>query len=437
MGKYLMLAAVGVSAALAAQVPKKKVPAFPGAEGFGAYAVGGRGGQVLAVTNLEDYRPGKEAVIPGSLRAACEAKGPRIVVFRVSGVIPLKAPLTIREPFLTLAGQTAPGEGICLKNYGLVIRDTHDVIVRHLRVRPGDEIVAEQDAISLYRVQNVIVDHCSASWSNDETLSVTGGGSTNVTVQWCFITESLNQSHHAKGAHGYGSLLRMDGDMTFHHNLYAHHTTRCPRPGTYGDETRGLLLDFRNHVIYNWLNVPGYSAEDPARMNYIGNYLKPGPSTRNATVAFRVGGERTALYVANNLLEGRPAGDPWAIIELGRGQKLSEPLVVAPVRTETPQAAYESVLRHAGATKPVRDAVDARIVKEVRSGTGRIIDSQKEVGGWPAYRSEKPPLDSDGDGMPDEWERQHGLNPNDPSDGARDRDGDGYTNLEEYLNAIA
>ena len=243
----------------------RTMQAFPGAEGFGRHSLGGRGGKVYFVTTLADYNPKakKETPIEGSLRHALSASGPRTIVFRTSGVIELVAPLKITEPRVTIAGQTAPGDGICLTNYGTQI-EADDVVVRHVRFRPGDSVGKEMDALAVYQCRNVILDHCSASWSVDETLSVTGEGCGNVTVQWCFITESLDQSVHAKGTHGYGSLIRTDGGVTYHHNLYAHHRTRCPRPGTYG-KPPGLLLDFRNNVIYDWISPAGYTSDDPAR----------------------------------------------------------------------------------------------------------------------------------------------------------------------------
>jgi pectate lyase len=342
----------------------------------------------LKVTNLKDYVPGQEAAIAGSFRAACETKGPRTIEFGVAGIIELKTTLRISEPFVTIAGQTAPGDGVCLKNYACVVADTHDVIIRYLRCRPGDEKKVALDSLSIGTSQNVILDHCSASWGNDEVLSVTGEGTTNITVQWCMISESLNESHHEKGRHGYGSLLRIDGDMTFHHNLYAHHVSRNPRPGTYGKEP-GLLLDFRNNLIYDWGSRAGYSAKDPVRMNYVGNYLKPGPSTRDPQFAFSCGGETTALFVADNFLVGggEKNRDNWLMIRPGQGKRMEKPFAVAPVKTDRAEEAYERILKEAGASLPVRDAVDRRIVEEIRTGRGRIIDSQKDVGGWPAYRS--------------------------------------------------
>jgi len=419
-----------------AYAPDRRLPAFPGGEGFGAYARGGRGGKVLLVTNVKDYVPGKEKPIPGSFRAACESKAPRIVVFRVSGTISLKAPLNITEPYITIAGQIAPRGGICLKNHQTAIR-THDVIVRHIRFRPGDELGPvyrrqgksfQPDALSVGTPsRDVIIDHCSASWAIDEVLSVSGEGITNITVQWCIISESLNRSYHSKGPHGYGSLIRCNGNISFHHNSYSHHRARSPRPGTYGDGS--ILLDFRNNLIYNSY---GYTAEDPARINYIGNYIK-----RPRGWAFRVGGDATQMYVEGNYLVNGGEGnkDNWKFISGAKEHnKIRKAFAAAPVLTDGAAKAYEKILAACGAILPERDAVDARIIEEIRSGTGRIIDSQDQVGGWPQLRSAPAPKDTDRDGMPDDWEIEHELNRNDPSDAANDADGDGYTNVEEYLN---
>ena len=301
------------------------------------------------------------------------------------------------------------------------------------------------DAIWIADGQNVIVDHCSTSWGTDETLSVTRD-SKNVTVQWCIISESLNESVHHKGAHGYGSLIvGYDGGITFHHNVYAHHNSRNPRPG--GHEGKpGIILDFRNNLIYDWGSTAGYNSETRLRMNYVGNYLKPGPSTRESKreFAFNVGGPLTRLFVADNYLEGFPEKnkDNWLMIRLpreltGDAQKVirvSDPFPAAPVGTDTPQVAYQRILENVGATLPARDAVDARIIQEIRAGEGRIINSQAEVGGWPEYEQGQALADTDLDGMPDEWERKYGLDSVDASDNSKDSDSDGYTNIEEFLN---
>lgn len=414
--------------------------AFPSAEGFGAYSRGGRGGEVMLVTTLEDYLPRREKPILGSFRAACEAKGPRIVVFRVAGLIELKAGIAIRNPYITIAGQSAPGDGICLKNRSVFIKETHDVVIRYLRVRPGDEAGVELDALSTATgSKNVILDHCSVSWANDEVLSVSGPGQDNITVQWCLIAESMNQSHHKKGSHGYGSLIRTDGNVTFHHNLYAHHKTRCPRPGTYGDR-QSLLLDFRNNVIYNWVAPAGYSSKDAMRMNYIGNYLRPGPSTIQRKYGFKVGGEATKIFASGNVQEGTDCGPGKEWVVIGRARdvnKMAKPFDVALVQTDSAKRAFRKVLDDVGATLPVRDAVDARIIGHVKRGKGGVINSQKDVGGWSRYETADPPADEDGDGMPTEWEAKHGLDPTSPADASKDRDGDGYTNIEEFLNGTA
>lgn len=425
----------------APQLPNR-IPAFPGAEGAGARATGGRGGKVLFVTNLRDYDPAKENPILGSLRAAIDAKGPRIVVFRVSGTIPLKTTLKVNEPYITIAGQSAPGGGVCVKNYGTSI-ETHDVVIRYLRFRPGDEMGPDCrsrgkafscDAVNLGRgAKNVIVDHCSTSWSTDEVLSIHGVGVTDVTVQWCIISESLNDSYHAKGEHGYGSLITCNGSVTYHHNLYAHHKSRTPRPGTYGDGS--ILLDFRNNVVYNSVRG-GYSGEDPVRMNYVGNYIKPGPSSQ-WNCAFLIGGKASCIYADDNCMVGRDnaSGDRWSIFaQLDDSNKRATPFPTAPVKTDTPAEAYRRILASVGAVLPARDALDARIIEDIRTGKGKIINSQKEVGGWPELKSATAPKDTDGDGMPDAWEKTHGLESGNAADGAADADSDGYTNVEEFLN---
>ena len=412
--------------------------AFPDAEGFGRHSLGGRGGKVYFVTTLADYNPKtkKDVPIEGSLRHALSASGPRTIVFRTSGVIELVAPLKITEPRVTIAGQTAPGDGICLTNYGTQI-EADDVVVRHLRFRPGDSVGKEMDALAVYQCRNVILDHCSASWSIDETLSVTGEGCGDVTVQWCFITESLDQSVHAKGTHGYGSLIRTDGGVTYHHNLYAHHRTRCPRPGTYG-KPPGLLLDFRNNVVYDWISPAGYTSDDAARINYVGNYLKPGPSTTERAYMFNIGGAATQMFVAGNKLDFsrlRGPGD-WDWIEHAEPvNKLSEELAAAPVKTDSAEQARDRVLDQGGATRPRRDAIDARVVGDVQSGGGKVINSPKDVGGLPSFVGSEASQDADSDGLPDAWEARHGLKSADAADQAQDADGDGYTNLEEWLNS--
>jgi hypothetical protein len=421
------------------------VCAFPGAEGFGAGSLGGRGGRVLFVTNLNDSGD-------GSLRRAAEADGPRTVIFRVSGTICLKSKLVVRKPFITIAGQTAPGDGICLKNYALAIAADH-VVVRYIRCRPGDNAKAESDAMSISSGRNIIVDHCSASWSVDETLSASSRGRLgNVTVQWCIISESLNNSIHHKGPHGYGSLIRgsFGNGYTYHHNLYAHHHARLPRPGNYIDCTRdpeGFVLDFRNNVIYNWAGrAAGYNADGSngtnsiTKMNFVGNYYKPGVNS-TGSLAFSESTTSARAWFSGNCMNGRYPDDPWSLVSFSnfspddiKAYKQPRPIPVPAVKTEDALTAYRRVLMEAGAVLPKRDAVDVRIVEEVKDGTGRIIDDEQQVGGWPELKSTEPPEDFDKDGMPDEWEKQQGLDAGDPADRNADTDADGYTNLEEYLN---
>ncbi|MHC4324198.1 MAG: pectate lyase family protein [Planctomycetota bacterium] len=423
------------------------VPAFPGAEGFGARSIGGRGGRVLFVTNLNDNGP-------GSLRAAVKADGPRTVIFRVSGTVALKSAIVITNPHITIAGQTAPGDGICLKNHALTIAADH-VIVRYIRCRPGDNAKAESDSLSLSSGRNIIVDHCSASWSVDETLSASSRGRLgNVTVQWCIISESLHDSVHHKGPHGYGSLIRgsSGNGYTYHHNLYAHHHARLPRPGNYIDSSsdpEGFVLDFRNNVIYNWAGrAAGYNADGSngvnsiTKMNFAGNYYKAGINS-TGSLAFSESTTSARAWFSGNCMNGTYPRDPWSLVSFSKfsdedikAYKQSGPIPVPAVKTDDAITAYKRVLAEAGALLPKRDAVDERIVDEVRNDAGKIIDDEQQVGGWPELKSTRPAKDSDRDGMPDDWEKQHRFDPDDPADGNKDSDADGYTNLEEYLSSI-
>jgi pectate lyase len=443
------------------QQPASCPLAFPGAEGFGKYARGGRGGAVHAVTNLGDRGP-------GSLRAAVQADGPRTVVFKVSGTIELQSALTINNPFITIAGQTAPGDGICIRRYPLIV-SAHHVIVRYIRVRLGDESGGQYDAMGGKGQKNIIIDHCSASWSQDETLSFYLCDS--LTIQWCLITESLYNSTHPKGPHGYGGIWG-GVNSSYHHNLLAHHSSRNPRFASACGNT-----DFRNNVIYNWgfNSAYGGEANDPSShaplstINMVGNYYKPGPATK-LDVACRIVSPSTRngiedygkWYVAGNVVEGHltVATDNWRFGVQGPDDaskaiiRSESPFAYSPITEETAETAYHIVIVDVGANRPSRDSVDLRILREVAAGTATfegasyrrlhrvspsvprtgIIDSQMDVGGWPVLRSTAPPPDSDHDGMPDDWEKTHGLNPSDPTDG-NVVGPDGYTNLEEYLNS--
>lgn len=413
----------------------KDIPAFPGAEGFGARTPGGRGGKLIPVLNLNDSGA-------GSLRAACQAEGPRIVVFRVAGIIDLKSSIKITNPFLTLAAQTAPGDGVCLRGFDLDIR-THDAVVRYLRSRPGDVSGKEVDAIDVGSGSyNVVVDHCSATWGVDENLSLSGSIS-NVTIQWCLIAEGLNQSVHHKGAHGYGSLVRAVGGVSLHHNLWAHNNARNPRLGDNYQVPPYPTFDFRNNVIYNYGDMCSGMTGDKLSVNYVANYIRPGPNSNLKRGVIVFTDTADAIYhVADNVVEGnedvaKDNGRLFDRLEF-KGKRLvtraTKPFPAPEIKTTSAASALAEVLEGVGATRPVRDAVDQRIIRSVRERDGTIIDSPKQVGGWPEYRPASAPADSDDDGLPDQWERKHHLNPNDPADANADRDGDGYTNIEEFLN---
>jgi hypothetical protein len=434
--------------------------AFPGAEGFGRFVTGGRGGAVEEVTNLDDSGA-------GSLRDACSKTGARTIIFRVSGTIMLKSTLNIKNGDVTIAGQTAPGDGICVAGYQFSI-NANNVIVRHMRFRLGNLNVAdcECDAFGGRKISDVMIDHCSMSWSIDETGSFYN--ITNLTMQWCLLSESLYNSGHKKGNHGYGGIQGGSG-ASFHHNLYASHTSRNPRFGGgkyYLTSENKELVDFRNNVIFNWGFNSAYGGEY-GRQNMISNYYKAGPGTnanvKNRIVQINRGNETDPgkWYIHGNFVTGFPdiTKDNWSGGVQGAdaattGVRMSEPFAVAPVMTQTPEEAYISVLKKAGAILPKRDAVDSRIIKEVKtsscnygdtydpktgvslSHTG-IINSQATVGGWPTLQSTAAPADTDKDGMPDQWEMKKGLNPKDASDRNGINNANGYTNLEEYLNELA
>ena len=410
------------------------IPAFPGAEGFGSTTPGGRGGKVMFVTNVNDSGP-------GSLRAACEAEGPRIVIFRVSGLISLASQIVVKNPYLTVAGQTAPGDGVCLRNFTFNIA-THDVVVRYLRSRLGDLSGQEADSITLLSgAHDVVVDHCSATWSIDESLSLAGNVS-NVTVQWCLIGNALNHSKHAKGDHGYGSLSRANGPVSWHHNLWAHNNSRNPRLGDNYGRPPFPTFDVRNNVMYDYGEICSGLTQGVLKVNYVANYIRPGPNSKARTPIHVGAPSELSFYIRDNVFEGNTAQtadnsqffDPIVIDGKRQVETVVQPFAAPVVRTSSASDAYVAVLATVGASLPHRDSVDAQIISDVRGGKGLIIDSQQQVGGWPELKSTSPPADSDDDGMPDAWERRHGLNPRDPSDGPADKDKDGYTNLEEYLN---
>ena len=418
--------------------------AFPGAEGFGAEAVGGRGGRVIEVTNLNNSGP-------GSLRAALGASGPRIIVFRIGGTIILLERIRIVHPYVTIAGQTAPGGGITLRNDPSNIHvplevDTHNVIIRYMRFRPGPsrQLSDNVDAITVDSGYNIILDHISASWATDENVEA-WAASHDITIQWSIVSEALLNSTHIKGAHSKGLFISGEGsyNISVHHNLLAHNYDRNPEVNT------GGVVDIVNNVIYNYGGKAAFVedkyADAPVPVNFVGNYVKAGANAEKNVYELRYLPapppyplRGASMFVQGNVGPHRPDETyPEAVVVRPEDQLfITDTRHFAPsVTTTSAFTAYELVLAGAGATFPVRDSVDQRIVNDVENGSGSIIDNPSQVGGWPKLDPGTPPQDSDHDGMPDAWEEIRGLDPlSDDSTG--DRDGDGYTNIEEYINGL-
>lgn len=456
--------------------------AFPGAEGGGRFSAGGRGGSVYEVTNLNDSGT-------GSLRDAISAPN-RTVIFKVSGVITLNSTLKFLQNNITVAGQTAPGDGICITGYTVSVQAS-DIIIRYIRCRLGDETLVEDDAMHSLsgNYQNNIVDHCSLSWSVDETG--TFYDIRNFTLQRCIISESLYHSVHAKGDHGYGGIWG-GTNASFHHNLVAHHTSRNPRFG--GSRYTGRpdleVVDFRNNIIYNWGDINSVYGGEGGNYNMVNNYYKPGPATPGNLTTSSSSNKRNRIlnytsyyfatdaavypdtlfggkfYIDGNYVDGYPdvTADNWRYgvqkdsykhaAQLIAAARQATPFDVSPVTTQTAEEAYTSILQDVGATLPRQDTIDRRVIHEVKTGTATfegstyatinatgishpsgIIDTPADVRGLPVYRASVPPTDADHDGMPDAWENNHGLNPNNAADG-KQPGADGYTNLEHYLNTI-
>lgn len=470
------------------------IPAFPGAEGGGMYAFGGRGGRVLVVSSLNDSGP-------GSFRWACEQGGARIIVFNVSGIIWLKSPIVVRAPYITIAGQTAPGDGVCVAGESFQV-DTHDVVVRHMRFRRGNTHVwYREDSFGGNPVGNIMIDHCSCEWGLDENISFyrhmfsLGGNdgrhkepTVNVTIQNTISAKALDTYNHA-----FGSTIGGE-NASFMRNLWADNTGRNPSVGW------GGVFNFVNNVVYNWLHRTADGGDYATMFNMVNNYYKPGPATpKTGAVGWRIvksesrSGELFPypqygrVYATGNIVEGneRVTRDNWdggiqTAGEAGADAKAlmrsDVPFAMPPMTVLSATEAYNYVLAHAGATLPKRDVVDERIIGEVRTGKAYYVDplpkehpygdlwglapqSQNEegffkyrrmgkdsyklgiitdpgqMGGYPTYKG-KPRKDSDGDGMPDQWERANGLNPLDPTDANGDINGDGYTNIEKYINGI-
>jgi hypothetical protein len=479
-----------------------RIPAFPGAEGGGMYTFGGRGGRVLTVTNLNDAGP-------GSFRWACEQGGARIVVFNVSGIIWLKSPVSVRAPYITIAGQTAPGDGVCIAGETFNI-NTHDVVVRHMRFRRGRTSVwSRDDSFGGNPVGNIMIDHCSCEWGLDENISfyrhmldMKDGKerqktpTVNVTIQNTISAKALDNWNHS-----FGSTIGGE-NTTFARNLWASNTGRNPSIGW------GGVFTFVNNVVFNWLNRTADGGDFRMMCNFINNYYKPGPVTpKGDPVAYRIINPEGRsgrmfpwrqfgrVYASGNVIEGneKVSHDNWAggiqlidkdgykgTSEDMQMMRSNEQFEMAPMSIMPAKEAYCWVLENVGATLPCRDVVDQRIIEEVRTGIPYYIndyekrvndnpygdmwglhpDSQNEqglfrhrylsndsyklgiitdprqMGGYPEYRKWKPYQDTDMDGMPDAWERIHGLNPNNPADANDDMNGDGYTNIEKYINSI-
>lgn len=477
-----------------------KIPAFPGAEGGGMYTFGGRGGKVITVTNLNDSGP-------GSFRWACEQGGARIIVFNVSGIINLTTPIIVRAPYITIAGQTAPGEGVIIAGESFQV-DTHDVIVRHMRFRRGNTHVwYREDSFGGNPVGNIMIDHCSCEWGLDENISFyrhmfdlhdgkakRKEPTVNVTIQNTISAKALDTYNHA-----FGSTIGGE-NTTFMRNLWADNTGRNPSIGW------GGVFNFVNNIVYNWVHRTADGGEYSTMSNFINNYYKPGPVTpKDSPVGYRIVKSESRsnklfpypqygrVYAVGNIMEGNEAvtKDNWnggiqvADKDLPEGipadvkalMRSDEPFTMPHITILPSDQTFDHVLNNVGATLPVRDIVDQRIIDEVRTGQAYYVkklskknpygdlwglheksqaedgtfkyrrlpnDSYKngiitdpaQMGGYPTYKG-KPYKDSDGDGMPDEWEIANGLNPNDPSDANKDCTGDGYTNIEKYINGIS
>ena len=436
--------------------------AFPNAEGFGKYTTGGRGGKVYIICNLNNSGP-------GSFREAAEAKGKRIIVFAVSGTIHLESKISIKGD-VTIAGQTAPGDGICLADQPVSLGGDN-IIIRYLRFRMGDKyqkggIVdgnGGDDAFSGSRRKNIIIDHCSMSWSTDEVFSVYAGDST--TLQWNIIAEPLNYSYHFETGdkdyehHGYGGIWG-GSHLSAHHNLFAHCVSRNPRfNGTRLGATQEFA-DFRNNVIYNWGHNNVYGGE-AGNYNIVNNYYKYGPSTSKAVRYRIVNPSKTATvgfgkwFVNGNYVDEAKdvSKNNWLGIHMPKeGTEADKKTLVQDkafqaeaIPVQTAIEAYEAVLKYTGASFR-RDTMDERIINDVKNRTGRIIDVQGgfphgtgyelTTNAWPALKSLPPPPDTDKDGMPDEWEKKNGLNPTDATDAKKETLHKFYTNIEVYINSL-
>lgn len=465
-------------AARPVDLPQASIPAFPGAEGGGAYTAGGRGGKVYVVTSLADSGP-------GTLRDACEQGGARTIVFNIAGIIRLKTPLIIRAPYVTIAGQTAPGDGVCVAGESVWI-NTHDVVIRYMRFRRGETYVGRRDdSIGGNPIGNIMIDHVSASWGLDENMSMyrhmyndsTGAAeqklpTVNITIQNSIFSEALDTWNHS-----FGSTLGGE-NCTFMRNLWANNAGRNPSIGWFG------VFNFVNNVVFNWVHRSVDGGDYRAMYNIVNNYFKPGPLTpKDSPIGYRIlkpEAGRSKLgyltfgraYVSGNVMEGNDlvTKDNWnggVQVENFKNAdkytadiKTNSTLPMPELTILLTEKAHDYVLANAGATLPKRDPVDTRVVEQVKTGKITYIEGVKlpetqfkhrrlpldsykqgiitdisQVGGYPEYKG-TPYVDSDSDGMPDAWETKNGLNPRDPSDAILDKNKDGYTSIEDYLNSV-
>lgn len=468
-------------AARPTDLPQADILAFPGAQGGGAYTFGGRGGKVFVVTSLADSGP-------NTLRWACEQGGARIIVFNVAGIIHLKSPIIVRAPYISIEGQSAPGDGICVAGESFWV-NTHDVIIRYMRFRRGETNVGRRDdALGGDPVGNIIVDHTSTSWGLDENFSMYRHmynpmdgdkdeklGTVNITVQNCIYAEALDYWNHS-----FGSTTGGENSLLIR-NLWADNTGRNPSIGWNG------TYAFVNNVVFNWHHRSMDGGDYTTNFNIINNYFKPGPVTpKDQNVGHRIlkpESGRSKLkdkyygraYVGGNIMEGYPevTKDNWnggvQVEELPDAGQYKDYMyqpkpfpIVGPVTILPAQTAYNYVIENVGATLPVRDAVDKRVTEQARTGKITykemvtdtdfqfkvrklpkdsyklgIITAPWQVGGYPEYKG-TPYKDTDNDGIPDDWELAHGLNPKDPTDSAKPaKNGGGYSNIEVYLNTLA
>lgn len=429
-------------------------------EGGGAAVTGGDGGTIYRVTRVDDMLdPNTGLPMAGTLRYAVTQTGVRRVIFNTSGTIHLNSELRIKTGNITIDGQSAPGDGICIADYPLVI-NADNVIVRFIRVRLGDVSNTESDAVSVNNSTGVVLDHLSCSWSVDECVSCYGN--TNFTMQYCLISESLRESVHGKGSHGYGGIWG-GTNASFHHNLLAHHDSRNPRfDHDYVNAQCIGPIDFVNNVVYNWGSNSAYGGEGSSKggggrhINFVNNYFKPGPSTKSSVKTRLVDpwtscdncihkyeGSVVApkIYLTGNTMAGSSevTADNWK----GSTKTLSVAGVstrwtagMTPlVNEQTADQAYETVLEKVGCSLH-RDAVDTRVINDVKNGTGSLINTQAEVGGWPELQTDAWPVDTDYDGIPDAWETEFGLDPKDALDARKITLVTGYTNIEVYMRHL-